>query len=85
MKKIDLTIFDDEGAQSLVESLGVKTVFDKSTLKTYLMDEHDQKIVCDCCGSEIHINNVGNILKGSKKFYCKNPACFSHYLISKKL
>lgn len=85
MKNVSLTVFDDESVPSVLESFGIKTELNKATLKTNLKDEHGQNITCDCCGTEIHLNNIGNILRGSKKFYCKNPACYANYLISKKL
>lgn len=85
MKKVSLTVFNDNQLPSILDSFGIKTVSNKNDLKSYLADAQDNKIQCDCCGTDLHISNVGNIMKGSMNFYCKNPACYAHYLISKKL
>ncbi len=83
MKKTALTVFTESDLSELLSSLDIET--DKVGLKEYILDSAGERATCECCGSEIYKENVGNIMRGSKHFYCKNPACFANYLIKTKL
>ena len=85
MAKVNLVVFDERQLPKILTSFGIRMVTNKDDLRTYLKDSTGEPIRCECCDSVLHINNVGNIMKGSKKFYCKNPSCYASYLIEKKL
>lgn len=85
MAKVDLVVFDERQLPKILTSFGIQQVVSKSDLRTYLKNPDGSPIKCECCEKVLDINNVGNIMKGSKKLYCKNPSCYSSYLIKKKL
>ena len=80
-----MIVFDEKQLPKILTSFGIQQVVSESDLRTYLKDSENKPIKCECCDKVLDINNVGNIMKGSKKFYCKNPSCYSSYLIEKKL
>ena len=85
MQKVNLVVFDEGQLPKILGSFGIKMVVDKSDLKTYLENSDGAPVKCKCCDDILEINNVGNIMRGSHDFYCKNPSCYSNYLIMKKL
>jgi hypothetical protein len=47
----------------------------------YFKDQDtDENILCECCQEPITKENLGNIVPGSRKFYCKEPSCFATYI-----
>ncbi|MDG6219491.1 MAG: hypothetical protein QCI00_08635 [Candidatus Thermoplasmatota archaeon] len=36
---------------------------------------------CECCSEAITNQNIGAIVPGSKRFYCKKTKCFMNYMM----
>jgi hypothetical protein len=85
MKKVNMVVFEDLQLPSILKSFNIATEESKNDLKVYLKDDTGHNLICECCGQELHTGNVGNIMRGSTKIYCKSPSCFTSYLLSKKL
>lgn len=77
--KISMVIFKKEDIENFIPKLG--NSIDKNG---YIINENGEKVTCETCKCEITKENLGNILPGSKLFFCDNPACFAGY-VSKKI
>lgn len=86
MVENEMILFTKDKMLKVFGSLDIKTE-KKEDVIIVLDPEKDNKeqAICEACEAKIDINNLGHIAHGSKKFYCKNPACFSHFIAERKL
>ena len=45
-----------------------------------IIDKNNQLIECSCCEERITLDNLGNIMPGSKEFFCDDPTCLAEYI-----
>jgi len=87
MEKTDMFLFSEEDAKTIVESVGAKAVRTKigecETFKVMLTEK--MQAHCEACHEPITFNNLGHIAKGSEKFYCDRPACFTHFIANNRI
>jgi len=67
--------FNDETLPQILKQLNIKE--DNGHLADITTSK---EIVCECCQELITKGNLGNIVPGSKKFYCKELNCFASYI-----
>ena len=85
MAKHEMVLFTKDRLNKVLGVLDIKTD-EKDGREIVLNPENEEEqAVCVACESKIDVENLGHIAKGSKKIYCKNPACFSHFIAEKKL
>ena len=69
-REVNLFVFSEEDVPDILSPLGFtikdKKIFYEGELRT-----------CDCCGRDINIDELGNILPGSHLLYCKDITCFA--------
>lgn len=89
----------DKTKLSLVDFSTMRDVFGKLGITIQKLDDSDKEALflseeefqnksiakCEGCGKEIFLNTLGHIVHGSKLVYCKNPACFNHFLANRKM
>lgn len=67
--------FNDDTLPVVLEQLHIKKEGD------HLLNEEEGTIVkCEICNTKLAEDDIGNIVPGSKKFYCRNLACFAEYI-----
>jgi hypothetical protein len=49
-----------------------------------ILDPSGVPAICHTCGSDIKKSNLGNIMPGSRLFFCDNPACLATYIAETK-
>ncbi len=74
MKEIEFLVFDREQVEDLVSNLGLSVNGRGFVLRD------GETVKCECCKRIINVEHVGNIVPGSTKVYCDNPACFAEYV-----
>ncbi len=74
LKELEFLVFNEEQAEDLIVNLGL------SVSRGGFVTRHGVAVRCECCGRMIRVRNVGNIVPGSTKVYCDNPACFAEYV-----
>jgi hypothetical protein len=72
-KEVNLLVFSEEDIPDILEPLGY-------TIKEEKIYHGDQIKTCDCCGKELGIDQLGNVLPGSALLYCKDISCFAEYM-----
>ncbi len=75
-REVNLIVFSEEDIPDILNPLGY-------TVKDNKIYRDDQIKICDCCGNELSVDQVGNILPGSALLYCKDIACFTEYMRTK--
>jgi hypothetical protein len=71
---LNLVVF--EGAEDLAPILAHMGLrFDGARI---LQD--DKPVKCECCGDELTLSSVGNVMPGSTLFYCDDPFCLTDYV-----
>ena len=85
MEKTDMFLFSGRQARSLLHSLDIRTIKDDETKENIILGDKGQQARCESCKKLITIENLGHIAKGSKKLYCENPTCFTHFIANKKI
>lgn len=79
MEPVNVILFNRDEVDKILRILNVKK-------KGYrILDETSEQITCHTCGREITTGNLGNVMPGTKEFFCDNPACFAMYLSEKKV
>jgi len=73
VEEIGAVIFNQKQIPDLIKTLGLK-------MKTHYIIMDNEIVQCSSCNTKITDKNLGNIMPGSKKFFCDNPACFSKYV-----
>ena len=84
MAQTPMYLFTKEDTDKLLQSLNV-VVKEIDEEKVILNPTTNLTAECECCRSKITTSNLGSISHSSTKFYCKNPACFSQLVASKRL
>ncbi len=75
--------FEEGDIKQILKSLKIAVA--NKGVKEYIVDDSNEIIKCHVCEEKLTPENLGNIIKGSKILLCDNPACFSGYLVEKKL
>ena len=75
-REINLFVFSEEDIPDILLPLGF-------TIKDQMVYYNGDHKTCDCCGRDIKINQIGNILPGSALLYCKDVTCFTEYMRTK--
>ena len=84
MIRNEMILFTKDRLHNVLGSLNIETK--KNDDLEIILDAQTKKTaVCEVCEIKINTDNLGHIAHGSKKFYCKNPACFSHFIAKRKL
>lgn len=72
MSAINAILFEKKDIKDLLKRLNLK--IDDNNCIIY-----ENKIAhCEACECEITTENLGNISKGTKHFYCDRPSCFAY-------
>ena len=80
----EMILFTKDKMSKVFESLNITT--EERNERTLVINPLKKEVaICECCGKEIHTENLGHIAHGSMNFYCKTPACFAHFVAQKKL
>lgn len=80
MDPVNMILFKKKQIPHILRFLKVDT--DK---KGRLLEANGETVICHTCGEEIEKKNLGNIMPGSRLFFCDNPLCFAAYLSEKKV
>lgn len=73
---LTVVAFDSEQElRGLLSSIGMKV--DESG---HLRGEDGGLLACSSCEKEVHVGQVGHILPGSTRVYCKDPVCILDYI-----
>ena len=72
--KLNLISFQVKDVEEIVKSLGLELSEDRTILSD------GKPVTCRSCGCIIKADNLGNIMHGSKGFYCDDPTCFAQYI-----
>ena len=68
--------FNDSTIPQILDRLDIKIQ------PGHLVDNETGTVVlCECCHEKIDIEDIGNIIPGSKHFYCRKLSCFTTYLV----
>jgi hypothetical protein len=62
----------------------VLSALDVSARGNVILDITGDPAVCHTCGCDIGKSNLGNIMPGSKLFFCDNPVCLATYIAETK-
>lgn len=79
MDSVNMILFEKENVNKIIELL------DLQVNGEFIVDEDGEKVTCAACGKEVTKSNLGNVMAGSKTFFCDNPACFATYVAEKKI
>lgn len=82
METTNMVLCSDQDLKVLFKALNIRT--EKRCGEQALFEGKNQKS-CKACGVPISLSNLGHIAHGSNITYCKNPACFAHYIANTKL
>ncbi len=69
--------FNSENLPIMLEKLNLR----EDDRKNIIDESEHQQIVCAHCNTSITKENIGLIVPGSKKIYCKNVSCLADYVI----
>lgn len=73
---LNLVVFDDSDTlRKILDTLHVDVSEDGK-----ILDDGKSKH-CNCCGAEVTVKNLGNVMPGSLEFYCDNPVCLAEYIV----
>ncbi len=85
MVRPEMIIFTKDKIEKIIETLDIKIKqIDEETI-ILLDSKTGEHARCEACQTKLNIDNLGHIAHGSKKLYCRNPSCFSHYVAERKL
>lgn len=48
-----------------------------------VISKEGKKVTCQVCGDVIKTSNLGNVMPGSKHFFCDDPTCFAGWVAEK--
>ena len=80
----EMILFTKDKLQKVLTSLEIATE-EKNGKDILINPETEEPATCEACDTELNTENVGHIAHGSHDFYCKNPACFAHFIAKRKL
>ena len=83
MEETNLVLFDDGDLEAVFKSAKLKIQEIGEEKGVYSISNEPK--VCEGCGIPITLSNLGHIVYGSNKIYCKNPSCFGHYIANNKI
>lgn len=78
MDPTNMVLFRKEDVNRVLSALDV------SVQGEHVLDPSGQPAICHTCGCDIKKSNLGNIMPGSKVFFCDNPACLATYIAETK-
>ena len=79
MDPTNMVLFGKEDISRVLQALAV------GVQGEHVLDPAGQPAVCHTCGRDIKRSNLGNIMPGSKLFFCDNAACLATYIADTKL
>mgnify|MGYP001110562328 CR=1 FL=1 len=79
MDPINMVLFRKEETGRLIDALKLRIA------DGFIVDETGERVSCHTCGVDIKKSNLGNVMPGSKLFFCDNPACFATYVVEQKI
>jgi len=75
MGELNLIAFNEKHIDKIIEAIELS--IDEND---FILDEEGEIATCESCECKINRENLGNIMPGSKLFYCDNTACFAQYI-----
>jgi hypothetical protein len=86
MTPSEMVLLTRDKLQSVLSALNISTRHvDGESRHMILHPETNEQATCVSCKDKLHTENIGHIAHGSFDFYCKNPACFGHFVAKRKL
>ena len=74
---LNTIVFDNaEQLRDLLKRIGLKT----DGAGRILDPTSGSPIACTSCAEDVGVDNIGHVLPGSIKVYCRDPACILDYL-----
>lgn len=74
--KLNLIMFEnEEQLMNILKSLDINV--DSSG---NILDNQGQIEICPCCQTKITLNNLGNVMPGSRILYCDHSTCLVDYI-----
>lgn len=80
METVNMILFKKRQISTVLQVLNIQM-----EERGKLLDENGEPITCHTCGSKLRTKNLGNIMPGSRLFFCDNPLCFATYLSERKV
>jgi hypothetical protein len=79
MDPTNMVLFGKGAVDKVLQALAIQVQGD------HVVDVTGQPAACHTCGCDITRANLGNIMPGSKLFFCDNPACLATYIAETKV
>ena len=79
MDPTNMVLFRKGDVERVLQALTIETRGEQ------ILDPMAQPAACHTCGCDIKKSNLGNIMPGSKLFFCDNPACLATYIAETRL
>ena len=73
MKTMGFLAFEKDQIPDFLDTFGW-------TLQNGRLLQEKKPLVCECCGEDVTVDNLGSVMPGSLEVYCDNPACFAKYV-----
>jgi len=75
--QLNLIVFDNEATlKDILKEISVDVSQGGAVMGKGGHSQH-----CQCCGREITLRNLGNVMPGSLEFYCDNKVCLTEYIV----
>lgn len=78
LESTNMVLFRKEDVDRVLSALEIPAQGD------LILDTAGEPAVCHTCGCDIGKSNLGNIMPGSRLFFCDNPACLATYIAQTK-